>query len=79
MMGRSDAEIVAEFAGSSREYQRLGVRADVLRFLAKHEGQLVQAVQQAFAPSVRVGGTESEVREWLSNVEAQLRVHGQAA
>ena len=70
--GATDQQIVEDFMKCSWEYRRLGLRADLLRFVHLHEGQLVDAVQEAFAPNVILGETETEVREWMLRVQRQL-------
>jgi hypothetical protein len=70
--GETDDDIIREFIATSHAYQRLGVRADVQRFLHQHRGELVTAVQKAFAPGVILGESEEELDGWLGKLERML-------
>jgi len=70
--GDTDEDIMREFCKTSWDYQRLGVRADIRRLLHQHGDHLLEAIQQAFAPSIIVGRTDEEVRAWLLKLESLL-------
>lgn len=70
--GDSDEDIIREFIRTSHAYQRLGVRADTQRFLHQHRGELLEAIEKAFAPCVILGKTEEELAAWLSRLDHML-------
>lgn len=70
--GETDEDIIRAFNKSSWEYQRLGARADIKRLLHEHPDDLLTAVQEIFQPSVTVGETDPEAREWLMKIEALI-------
>jgi CdiI immunity protein len=71
--GESDEDIIRDFIATSHPYQRLGVRADVQRFLHQHRGELLKATAKAFAPAVTLGESEAELEAWLQKLERMLR------
>lgn len=75
--GETVEEIVREFEGSSWEYQRLGVRADIQRLLHEHgTPSLLEDFNKAFEPSVIIGASDEEASAWLANVDALLASPG---
>jgi len=66
----NDEEIMRGFRRSSWDYQRLGVRADIRRFLHQHRGDLLAAIERTFHPSLILGKTDAEAREWLTKIES---------
>lgn len=69
-LGHSDADIVREFKTHAREYELMGLRADILRYLHFHDDdpQFLKSFNRAFSPGVRVGGSDVEARVWLAHV-----------
>jgi hypothetical protein len=70
--GATEEDIVRDFIGSSWDYQRLGIRADIKRLLHEHDDHLLEAIQQAFRPAVIVGRNDDEARAWLLKIERML-------
>jgi hypothetical protein len=70
--GESDDDVIRNFIQTSHVYQRLGVRADVQRFLHQHRGELVKAVEKAFAPGVVLWENDEELEAWLRKLDAML-------
>ena len=68
----TDDDVIRDFIQTSHAYQRLGVRADVQRFLHQHRGELVKAVEKAFAPSVVLWENEEELEAWLRKIDGML-------
>ena len=69
---QDDEAIMRTFRQTSWEYQRLGVRADIRRFLHQHAGELLNAVELAFRPCIIVGSTDDDARAWLMKIDALL-------
>ncbi|HET6333660.1 MAG TPA: contact-dependent growth inhibition system immunity protein [Polyangiales bacterium] len=69
-LGHNDAEIVREFRAHARDYELLGLRADILRYLHLHDddSQLLKSFNRMFAPSVSIGANDAEARAWLGRV-----------
>jgi hypothetical protein len=63
--GDTDESILANYIQTSWDYQRLGVRADILRFLHNHPSETKQAVESTFQPDITVGKDDAAVRYWL--------------
>ena len=70
--GESDENVIRDFIKTSHAYQRLGVRADVQRFLHQHRGELLKALEKAFAPGVVLGESEEELEAWLHKLDGML-------
>lgn len=70
--GESDEDVIRDFVKTSHAYERLGVRADVQRFLHRHRGELRNAMEQAFAPDVILGESEEELEAWLRKLDEIL-------
>lgn len=70
--GESDDDVIRDFIATSHAYQRLGVRADVQRFLLQHRGELMKAWEVAFAPSVTLAENEEELAAWLGKLDMIL-------
>jgi CdiI immunity protein len=73
-LGHTAAEIVLEFKAQARDYELLGLRADILRYLHLHDDdpQLLRSFNRMFAPAVSIGASDAEARAWLSKVLALL-------
>jgi hypothetical protein len=69
----NDDEVVEEFIATSWPYQRLGVRADIGRFLHEHPEGLLAALERTFSPGVILATDDAGVRAWLLKVEAALK------
>lgn len=67
-----DEDIIRDFIRTSHPYQRLGVRADVQRFLQHHRGELVKTMEKAFAPGVVFWDSEDELDAWLTRLDEML-------
>ncbi len=70
--GALDLEIIDDFIASSWPYQRLGVRADIGKFLHEHGNDALRSLTALFAPDVLIGETDAEVRAWLAAVAFRL-------
>lgn len=70
--GESDESILSTYIESSWPYQRLGVRADILRFLHNHPTGIREAFEKTFVPDVSVGEEDEGVRRWLTKLEETL-------
>lgn len=70
--GESDDDIIRGFIATSHAYQRLGVRANVQRFVHRHRGQLLKAWEKVFAPGVTLAESEAELGAWLRKLDALL-------
>jgi hypothetical protein len=68
----TDEGIMLDYRRSSWDYQRLGTRADIRRLLHQHGDHLLQAIQQALAPSLIIGETDDEARAWLMKIDRLL-------
>jgi hypothetical protein len=71
--GATNAQLVEDFKQSTHGYEVLGLRADILRFLHLHRGDLKTAIEKAFSPDVSLGETDEGVEAWLISIERQLR------
>jgi hypothetical protein len=69
-LGHSDDQIVLEFKAHARDYELLGLRADILRYLHLHDGdpQLLKSFNRAFSPSISIGKNDAQMRAWLGRV-----------
>lgn len=74
-LGHTEFEIVQDFKLQARDYELLGLRADILRYLHLHDDdpQLLKSFNRVFAPSVPLGDNDTELRAWLGRVLAQLQ------
>jgi hypothetical protein len=70
--GQDDEGIIDDFKTSSWPFQRLGVRADIGRFLHEHREHVHRAFERTFSPGVTVARSDDEARAWLQNVEQAL-------
>jgi hypothetical protein len=70
--GQDDDAIIGDFRASSWPFQRLGVRADIGRFLHEHHEQVLQAFERTFSPGVTVARSDDETRTWLQKVDRAL-------
>lgn len=70
--GETKSDIIENFKRTTHAYERLGVRADIQRFIHHHRDGLLAAVNQAFEPDVILGKTDEEVQAWLLEVEQML-------
>ena len=70
--GQTDDDIVADFKASSWPYQRLGVRADIGRFLHQHGDHPLAALETLFRPALTLAETDEQARAWLEKVQAAL-------
>jgi hypothetical protein len=70
--GDTDEDIMRQFRDTSWEYQRLGVRADIDRFLHQNADHLLEAINQAFSLDIIVGKTDAEVGAWLLKIKVLL-------
>lgn len=69
-LGHTDEEIVREFKTHSQDYELLGLRADIQRYLHLHDDDpnLLKSFNRAFSPTVSVGKSDHEARAWLRKV-----------
>jgi hypothetical protein len=69
-LGHTDDEIVNEFKSHARDYELLGLRADILRYLHLHDDdpQLLRSFTRVFSPSISIGKNDAEARAWLRRV-----------
>jgi hypothetical protein len=70
--GQDDDAILSDFKTSSWPFQRLGVRADIGRFLHEHRDYVLQAFDRTFSPGVTVASNDDEARAWLEKVARAL-------
>lgn len=70
--GQDDDAIIGGFKTSSWPFQRLGVRADIGRFLHEHREHVPRAFERTFSPGVTVARTDAEARAWLQKVDRAL-------
>jgi hypothetical protein len=65
--GDTDEQIIEQFKTTSHAYEVLGVRADIQRYMAQHEGQIgfLQHFKNTFNLQVILGETDDEARQWL--------------
>lgn len=70
--GQDDDAIIADFKSSSWPFQRLGVRADIGRFLHEHREHVLAALERTFSPGVTIARNNDEARTWLQKVERAL-------
>lgn len=70
--GQDDGAIVEEFKATSWPFQRLGVRADIGRFLHEHADGLLKAFERTFSPGVTLASTDEQAQAWLRKVDAAL-------
>jgi hypothetical protein len=73
-LGHSDEEIVHEFKSHARDYELLGLRADILRYLHLHDDdpQFLKSFNRVFTPSITLGHNDGEAREWLERLLRSL-------
>jgi hypothetical protein len=71
--GRDDDAILVDFKGSSWPFQRLGVRADIGRFLHEHPEHLLEALERTFSPGVTIATSDEQAREWLQKIGEALK------
>jgi hypothetical protein len=64
--------IVEEFKAASWPFQRLGVRADIGRFLHEYPDDLLEAFERTFSPGVTVASSDEQARAWLRKVDGAL-------
>ena len=69
-LGHTDEEIVREFKTHSQEYELLGLRADILRYLHLHDDdpQLLKSFNRLFSPTISIGRNDADARAWLGKV-----------
>jgi hypothetical protein len=70
--GQDDDAILSDFKTSSWPFQRLGVRADIGRFLHEHRDDVLRAFERMFSPGVTVARNDDEARAWLEKVARAL-------
>jgi hypothetical protein len=70
--GDDDAAILADYVATSHDYDMLGTRADIARFLHQHDDAL-KAVEAIFRPSISLGDSNDEVRQRLTMFSGALR------
>ncbi|MDB4987457.1 MAG: hypothetical protein JWN04_2635 [Myxococcaceae bacterium] len=68
----STTDIIADFKAHSHAYQQLGVHADVQRLLHEHASNLLETIEQQFAPDILIGTSDTEAREWLIALDSAL-------
>jgi len=68
-----DDEIVRDFIATSWPHQRLGVRADIGRFLHEHPERLLAALNRTFSPDVILAEDDAGARAWLLKVDGALK------
>jgi hypothetical protein len=71
--GQGDDEIIRDFKASSWPFQRLGVRADVGRFLHEHREHLLETLERTFSPGVTIAENDEQARVWLQKFDEALR------
>jgi hypothetical protein len=71
--GADDAAILADFVATNHDYDVLGTRADIERFIHRHGDNALKALEEMFQPSVSLGDSDDEVRERLSAFSSALR------
>jgi hypothetical protein len=73
-LGHTDAEILLDFKLQARDYELLGLRADILRYLHLHDDDphMLKSFNRVFTPAISIGANDAEVRAWLGNVLALL-------
>lgn len=76
--GRTDDEIIREFAASSHAHDVLGARADILRFLHENatSSDLVDTANRTFKLALSIGTTAAEVRAWFTHAQSLLETLG---
>jgi hypothetical protein len=62
--------IMQTFRESSWDYQRLGVRADIKRFIHQHADNLLTDFKETFEPDIIVGESNEDTRAWLMKIES---------
>lgn len=70
--GQDDDAILSDFKTSSWPFQRLGVRADIGRFLHEHRDDVLRTFERTFSPGVTVASNDDEARAWLEKVAQAL-------
>lgn len=63
--GETEASIIAEYIRTTHPYQRLGLRADVERFLHQHAENTLSQFEAAFAPDVALADDDVGLTAWL--------------
>jgi hypothetical protein len=71
--GSDDEAILADFVATNHDYDVLGTRADIDRFLHQHRDDALTAVEKLFQPSIILGKSDSEVRRQLEMFAKFLR------
>ncbi len=73
-LGHTEFEVVQSFKLQAREYELMGLRADILRYLHLHDDdpQLLRSFNRAFSPCVPIGANDADARAWLGRVLSQL-------
>jgi len=73
--GQTDEDIIRDFAETSHDYDVLGTRADILRFLHVHadDADFLGTMNRSFKPDISIAATSAEARAWLEHAHDLLQ------
>lgn len=68
--GDTVEDIIEEYKRTSQPYEQLGARADIARYLDRHQDDpnFLATLERVFSPSVVTGEDDAAARAWLKRL-----------